>query len=66
MGIWCSSNGWLLMKLENRYVDTGLISVVEAESQNAYSVVPWGKLPNCFQCAWVLYILKNYSDCYIS
>lgn len=53
MDIWLSSNVWLLMNLDNRCVGTGLISVVEVESQNAYSVVPWGKLSNCFLCGWV-------------
>lgn len=41
----------------NLCVGTGLISVVEAESQNACCVLLWGKLTNCFQCGCILYIL---------
>lgn len=48
---------WTWASSGQALMDTGLISVVETESPNAYCVVLWGKLPNCFQCGWVLYIL---------
>lgn len=61
MDIWLSSNVWLLMNLDNRYVDTRLISVVEAENQNAYSVVPWGKTTQLFP-VWLgtLYLIELF------